>query len=200
MHECFDVPFQERASNDWIWFRYVDNVYVLTGTQNAAEDACRLIQETLRETEFSLHGPTVTSLNSGGSTEVLGLGVSLVGNRIHFSPPAKTPQHLRGLLSHGWFQQSPGEFVSNVIEGWIQSLGPCCETWSVGNVLETVRYLLSVYGFDEAVPEGDLEEWVSQSRSRWHTFSRRRRNLLNGERNDRGRRRDERGISALRSH
>jgi len=170
LHCCFDRPFQERAMNTWNWFRYVDNLYVLTPDQNAAGDACDWMQETLRETEFQLHDTQVHPIHNGGA-EVMGLGVHAKQGEVKFSPLAGTLQKLQERLANCWKHQEPGKTAMNVIRSWIMSQGPCCECGSTSDgSLTAIEGVLTETGFLESVTENKLRQWISQSAKCWGKY------------------------------
>lgn len=171
----FLVRRWESESPDDLLLKYVDDILVPCRTRTEAEAASERLIRILGNCGFSTKADAQESVfDLAGSSPVEWLGMSLqqTGDQLSITPAERCWTSLEASLSDVQDRVDAPLLANQVVQGWVNQLGPCYENLSHSETYVRVREMAGVQGFDELLPYGEFQQdWVAAYRS-WQAMRR----------------------------
>jgi len=169
LHGIFDVSIQE-APETLLWYRYADNLFACGSSRDAAEKACRRMQDSFRDSEFRLHDIRVTGLCNTARTEVLGLRAGVQDRKVTFRTTPQARRELESRVGECWYEPDPLRQARHVIRSWILSYGPACEKRTDSFLLNEITGIVFRCGVCEGIPEELISHWLDEASDKWTRY------------------------------
>jgi len=169
------------------WWRYSDDLAYVTGSVSEGRTILRRVEDLLGPSEFSLKDQEdadepVSDLQRGDTTNLLGLSISLCGNRLRFSPGPETWTGLRKNIHEAHASGDPPESALRCVSGWINAIGPAFENAARSALLREVRTVLRDHGFRDCADASFLMGQAIRAHRRWRSLLREAKPSNRGQR------------------
>jgi retron-type reverse transcriptase len=155
----FLVRRWEQDSPECPLLKYVDDILIPCHTRTGAEAAAEQLIAILRNCGFSTKAEARESIfNLAGSSpfEWLGMSLQRTGDQLAITPAQRCWTSLEASLIDLQDRVDAPLLANQVMQGWVNQLGPCYENLSHSETYVRVREMAGVHGFDELPP---LEEF-----------------------------------------
>lgn len=150
LHYLLDVPSQLETPGYPHYFRYSDNLVYLTFDRPDGDQAIQRTRERLQTSGLSLKdedGPPKDLRTE--PAEVLGLQISVEGDRVRYMPGHQAQQKLRMALERTWDCPKPNRTAKEVMCGWVGSLGMAVESVGASTVAQMAMQEAAIVGHSE---------------------------------------------------
>ncbi len=161
-------------------FRYADDLMMMCSTE---AEAFR-IREELREMARSAGTPlkrsseVICDLNRGDAVNWLGFLLRREGTRLAIRIGERAWENLASHLAEAHFGPASPLCAIEVVEGWLQQVGPCFPFEDRKSVLQRIKNTAAAQAFDEIPDPKRFEEVWSFAHAHWRRICRRQRSSL----------------------
>lgn len=149
-------------------FRYVDDLLALCRTKKEATEVWKKLRDQLHSAGMQLKQENpVRDLRRGESVDWLGFTLSRDGDRLRVRIAAKAWSRLYGELTLAHEHPNAPLRAADIINGWVDQLGPCYEFERRTDVLARITTMAGSLGFDEIPSRKALRERWRRADQGW---------------------------------
>jgi len=170
LHEFLDTELRDRE-DILFWWRYVDNLFILSQNMSQGEQAVQYARSLLDAAEMPLKDDhSVIDLRKD-SQFVLGLDVSAKDGKVRYQVPEVAWEDLGTRLREAHEKEDPPQQAKAIVRGWTQFYGPAWHSLQGRRRSRTchrITNMTAIYGFREISREtvirhmeGAAKDWSS---------------------------------------
>jgi hypothetical protein len=161
--------------------RYADDLLLACRTGEEAASAYGCLALLARSAGVPLKesaADAIHDLRDGRPLDWLGYLLRFDGDRLTVRIGVKAWTRLSGRLAKAHLLPAPPLVARQIVQGWLNYLGPAFASEDRPAVLRTLRQTAATFAFEELPAPTALEECWAAAADRWHTESRQQRQLL----------------------
>ncbi len=164
----------EREFPDLPLLKYVDDILICGHSRTEVEAASERLVSTLRNCGLATKAnayDAIHELRELNHIEWLGMRITLQADRLAIIPTDRSWRNLNEALADAQSRPNAAVLANQVVQGWINQLGPCYENLDHRDTYRRVREIAGVQGFDELLPLVEFQrDWDAAYRG-WQSLT-----------------------------